>query len=44
MIKNVLNRQLIVFLADIFSFEIYTVLGKGFYRKPEVKNNKTGSY
>ena len=38
MIKKGLNRQLIVFLANIFSFEIYTVLGKGFYRKPEVKS------
>ena len=44
MIKKVLNRQLIVFLADILLFEIYTILGKGFYRKPEVKSNKTGSY
>ena len=44
MIKKVLNRQLMVFLADIFSLEIYTILGKGFYRKPEVKSNKTGSY
>ena len=28
MIKKVLNRQLMVFLADIFSFEIYTILVK----------------